>query len=70
VPVCGLAYESGIFLAVGVWIYCFVVFVIQDALKVAVYFALHHFNAFNINAVVKPHASQIVVTTRRRHCSR
>eukprot|EP01117_Protostelium_nocturnum_P020221 TRINITY_DN8_c0_g1_i1.p1 TRINITY_DN8_c0_g1~~TRINITY_DN8_c0_g1_i1.p1 ORF type:complete len:862 (-),score=342.27 TRINITY_DN8_c0_g1_i1:162-2420(-) len=53
VPVCGLAYVSGQKLALWVWIYCIVVFFIQDALKVATWRLLIKYNAFNVNNEVK-----------------
>jgi len=54
VPVCGLGYhENRQKIALWVWIYCLVVFVIQDSVKVAMWRFIIHFNFFNINNVVK-----------------
>jgi len=54
VPVCGLGYhESRQKIALWVWIYCFIVFIIQDAVKVACWRLILHFNLFNVNNVVK-----------------
>lgn len=54
VPVCGLGYhESRQKIALWVWIYCLVVFVIQDAVKVGCWRLLMHFNLWNVNNVVK-----------------
>jgi len=52
VPVCGLGYNHQK-IALWVWIYCLVVFVIQDALKVGVWRLILHYNLFNINNEVK-----------------
>jgi H+-transporting ATPase len=49
VPVCGLAYQDNKLLALWVWIYCIIVFLIQDTLKVFVWWLIRHFNLFNIN---------------------
>ena len=48
VPVCGLAYTSGNLIALWVWLYCIVVFFIQDAFKVLVWRIIIYFNLFNI----------------------
>lgn len=54
VPVCGLGYhENRQKIALWVWIYCLVVFVIQDAVKVGCWRTLMYFNLFNVNNVVK-----------------
>jgi len=52
VPVCGLGYNKGL-MGLWVWIYCIVIFIIQDALKVGVWWVLIHFNLFNINHQVQ-----------------
>jgi H+-transporting ATPase len=51
VPVCGLAYTPGNLIALWVWLYCIVVFFIQDAFKVLVWRIILHFNLFNIKNV-------------------
>jgi len=54
VPVCGLGYhESHQKIALWVWLYCIVVFIIQDAVKVAAWRTLMRYNFFNVNNVVK-----------------
>lgn len=54
VPVCGLGYhESRQKIALWVWLYCIVVFFIQDIVKVITWRILLHFNFFNVNNVVK-----------------
>jgi H+-transporting ATPase len=53
VPVCGLAYVKGQKIALWVWIYCIIVFFIQDAVKVGVWRLLIKYNAFNVNNEVK-----------------
>jgi len=54
VPVCGIGYhEDRQKIALWVWIYCFVVFVIQDCVKVATWRVIIHFNVLNVNNVVK-----------------
>jgi len=50
VPVCGLAYDAGN-LALWVWLYCIVVFFVQDAFKVLVWRVIMHYNMFNIKNV-------------------
>lgn len=55
VPVCGLAHESGQFIALWVWLYCIVFFFIQDAAKVMVFRMLLRFNLFDINATHLQH---------------
>lgn len=53
-PVCGLGYhQNHQKIALWVWIYCIVVFFIQDAVKVGAWRILIHFNFFNVNNVVK-----------------
>jgi len=52
IPVYGLGYHHQL-IALWVWIYCFVVFVIQDCLKVAVWRIILHFNFMNVNNLVK-----------------
>lgn len=51
VPVCGLAYGPGKIMALWVWLYCIVVFFIQDGCKVAVWKVIMHFNLFNIKNI-------------------
>jgi H+-transporting ATPase len=54
VPVCGLGYhEDRQKIALWVWLYCIVVFFIQDCVKVGAWRTLMHFNLFNVNNVVK-----------------
>lgn len=48
-PVCGLAYKDGKLLALWVWIYCVIVFIIQDVLKVGMWWLVRYFNLFNNN---------------------
>jgi len=48
VPVCGLAYTPGDYIALWVWLYCIGVFFVQDILKVAVWRIIIHFNFFNV----------------------
>jgi H+-transporting ATPase len=48
VPVCGLAYAPESLIALWVWLYCIVVFFIQDAFKVLVWRIILFFNLFNI----------------------
>jgi H+-transporting ATPase len=52
VPVCGLGYH-GQKIALWVWIYCLVVFVIQDAVKVATWRVILHYNFLNVNNEVQ-----------------
>ncbi len=49
IHVCGLAYTPGQFIALWVWLYCIVVFFVQDACKVAVWRLIIRFNLFNNN---------------------
>jgi H+-transporting ATPase len=54
VPVCGLGYhENRQKIALWVWIYCIVVFLIQDCIKVVCWRILMNFNFFNVNHEVK-----------------
>jgi len=48
VPVWGLGYEHQK-IALWIWIYCFIVFFIQDAVKVLIWRILIYFNVFNVN---------------------
>jgi len=48
VPVCGLGYH-GQKMAIWIWIYCIVVFFIQDSLKVCTWRLIMYFNFFNVN---------------------
>jgi H+-transporting ATPase len=52
VPVCGLGYKHQK-IALWVWIYCFLVFLIQDVIKVATWRLILYFNLFNVNNEVK-----------------
>jgi len=47
VPVCGLAYNAGN-IALWVWIYCILVFFVQDAFKVLAWKIIFYYNIFNI----------------------
>jgi H+-transporting ATPase len=51
VPVCGLAYTPGDLIALWVWLYCIVVFFIQDAFKVLVWRVIIYFNLFNVKNI-------------------
>lgn len=51
-PVCGLAYKDGKLLALWVWIYCIIVFLVQDVIKVLTWRIILYFNMFNINNTV------------------
>jgi H+-transporting ATPase len=53
VPVCGLAYVDGQLIALWVWIYCIIIFIFQDVVKVFLWRIIMRFNWFNINNVVK-----------------
>lgn len=54
VPVCGIGYhENRQKIALWVWIYCFVVFIIQDCVKVSTWRVIIYFNFLNVNNVVK-----------------
>jgi len=52
VPVHGLAYD-GQKMALWTWIYCIIVFFIQDAVKVATWRVIIRYNLFNVNNLVK-----------------
>jgi len=52
VPVCGLGYKHQL-IALWVWIYCLIVFVIQDAIKVGTWRLILHFNFMNVNNLVR-----------------
>jgi len=52
VPVSGLIYNHQK-MALWVWIYCIIVFVIQDIIKVLTWKTLMTFNIFNVNNIVK-----------------
>jgi H+-transporting ATPase len=52
VPVFGLGYK-GEKIALWVWIYCVIVFFIQDLIKVGVWKVIIHYNFFNVNNEVK-----------------
>jgi len=49
IHVCGLAYEKGQKIALWIWLYCIIVFLIQDCVKVATWRLIIHFNLFNVN---------------------
>jgi len=51
VPVCGLARAPATYIALWVWLYCIVVFLIQDCFKVMVWKVILSFNLFNIKNV-------------------
>jgi len=56
VPVCGLGYHEGGYgrvIALWVWIYCLVVFLIQDCVKVSMWRVIIHFNFLNVNNLVQ-----------------
>jgi len=59
IPVCGLAYKSGGLLALWVWIYCLIVFVIQDAFKVLTWQVIIRYNLFNVNNEVHAKLEEI-----------
>jgi len=64
VPVCGLAYADHLGhpkIALWVWIYCFIVFIIQDAIKVGAWRLLIRYNVFNVNNEV--HTEKILSRT-------
>jgi H+-transporting ATPase len=58
VHVYGLGYD-GQKIALWIWIYCIVVFFIQDIVKVCAWKAIIHYNLFNINNVVKTDLMEI-----------
>jgi len=54
VHVCGLGY-SGQKIAIWIWIYCLLVFLIQDAVKVGAWRVIRYYNLFNVtNQVITP----------------
>jgi H+-transporting ATPase len=53
IPVCGLGYEKGQKIALWVWLYCFVVFIVQDLVKVATWRVILRNNLFNVNNEVQ-----------------
>jgi len=57
VPVCGLGYNGGK-MSIWIWIYCIIVFFIQDAVKVAAWRLIMYFNIMNVNNEV--HAKHVV----------
>eukprot|EP01113_Clastostelium_recurvatum_P049842 TRINITY_DN92_c1_g1_i1.p1 TRINITY_DN92_c1_g1~~TRINITY_DN92_c1_g1_i1.p1 ORF type:complete len:346 (+),score=123.14 TRINITY_DN92_c1_g1_i1:1188-2225(+) len=58
VPVCGLGYgQDRQKIALWVWLYCLVVFIIQDCVKVATWRTIMYFNLFNVNNIVADKAS-------------
>jgi len=64
VPVHGLVYGNLHMMALWVWLYCIVVFLIQDCIKVGVFKVLYHYNAFNISgerAVQQRELMQVVI---------
>eukprot|EP01119_Soliformovum_irregulare_P001655 TRINITY_DN1138_c0_g1_i1.p1 TRINITY_DN1138_c0_g1~~TRINITY_DN1138_c0_g1_i1.p1 ORF type:complete len:459 (+),score=139.31 TRINITY_DN1138_c0_g1_i1:382-1758(+) len=52
VPVHGLGYD-GQKMALWTWIYCIIVFIIQDGVKVAMWRIIIHYNFFNVNNIVQ-----------------
>jgi len=53
IRVCGLGYTTaGRWMALWVWIYCVIVFFLQDALKVGVWKLIIQFNLFNNNSAL------------------
>lgn len=58
VNVYGLGY-NGQKMALWIWIYCIVVFFIQDALKVIVWRFIIHFNFFNVNNEVRADLEEV-----------
>jgi H+-transporting ATPase len=65
IPVCGLAYKDGKLLALWVWIYCVIVFLIQDIIKVGVWWVIRHFNFFNVHNTLD--TSMIDTTATNMH---
>jgi len=59
VQVCGLGY-NGQKIALWIWIYCFIIFLIQDLVKVCVWRLIIHFNLFNVNNQVKGDLTEVV----------
>jgi H+-transporting ATPase len=53
IHVCGLGYRKGQYIALWTWIYCIIVFFIQDSLKVLIWRTIIHFNLFNVQNVIK-----------------
>jgi len=53
VPVCGLAYYGAWQLAIWIWLYCIVVFLVQDVVKVLTWRLIIRYNLFNINNNLK-----------------
>jgi len=58
VHVYGLGY-NGQKMALWIWLYCIVVFLIQDVLKVAVWRIIIYFNLFNVNNEVKSELEEV-----------
>jgi len=58
VPVCGLGYYHSK-IALWVWIYCFVVFLIQDCVKVGMWRIIIRYNLFNVNNEVKQNTLEL-----------
>jgi H+-transporting ATPase len=48
IPVYGLVYNKNNYIAAFVWLYCLAAFLVQDLVKVGVFWLLYHCNAFNI----------------------
>jgi len=71
VPVCGLGYhQNRQKIALWVWLYCIVVFIIQDVIKVGTWRLLMYFNFFNVNNVVKTHddhAAELNLLSNKHH---
>jgi len=53
VHVCGLGYKDNRLMALWIWIYCVVVFLIQDVVKVGTWWIIRRYNFLNVNNVVK-----------------
>jgi len=58
VHVMGLGYKNQK-IALWVWLYCIVVFFIQDVIKVGIWRIIIYFNLLNINNVVKSHGTEL-----------
>jgi len=59
VQVCGLAY-NGQKIALWIWIYCFLIFLIQDVVKVCVWRLIIHFNILNVNNQVRGDLLEVI----------
>lgn len=52
VPICGLYHDKSL-IALWIWFYCILVFLVQDVIKVIVWRIIMALNLFNVNNVVK-----------------